>query len=718
MKTKGLFIIFSAVFLLWSSGFGQTSKPDKISALRIASKIKLDGRLTEEAWLKAQKISNFTQRELNEGAPASEKTRIGIVYNEKSLYIGVWCSDSEPDKLVRKEMKRDFRYSSEDNIEVIIDTYHDRRNAYLFVINPNGARADSLVSNEGRKKNSAWNGVWDAAVHITKEGWFGEIEIPFSTLKFPNKSSQAWGINFERNIRRKNEQVRWQGWSRNYDLEQVSHAGTLIDLEGISSGHLLEVKPYFSGGLEKEPGQAVDKVGKIGGDINYLLTSNLKLNLTAHTDFAQVESDRSRINLSRFSLYYPEKREFFLEGKSSFEFGLGRSAEVFYSRSIGIRDREEIPILGGARLIGKSGRTNIGVLSLQTAREGEEPTTNYSVIRLSQDVLGQSNIGFILTGKNSSNVSNYVYGVDANYVSSHLFGDKNIAIGGALAQSSTKGIQDGRNAAYRFYLSYPNDRIEYDLAVYAVQKNFNPGMGFVRRKNYKMFYTELQFNPRPSFLPWIRKMEVKPIDINVYLTDDTNKMESVSMEWRPLGFGTKSGEWFEYNIQRFMDRLDEPFDIHDGVMISKGKYWFTRHEIQFSTFRGRRISLDTELSWGGYYSGTRTAADLSVNLNVNKHLNLAANYQWNKLKFSQSAFRTKELGGRIAYAFNTKLNTSLFGQWNNEDNEILLNLRLHWIPKIGSDFYLAINQEIFTGGPEWVFRNTTLLLKFVWRFSY
>jgi len=713
-----VFFIFCVFLSHLSVVHSQTSDPNTVKTQRIITKIKLDGRLDEEAWSQIQKISNFTQRELKEGDPVTERTEVGIVYTEKALYIGVWCYDSEVDKIVHKEMKRDFSYGTEDNFKIIIDTYHDRRNGYLFVINPNAARADMLITNEGKSVNKDWNGVWDVAVDIHEKGWFAEIEIPFSTLKFPEKDTQTWGINFERNISRKKEQVLWQGWSRDHRLERVSQAGTLLGLEGVSSGHLLEMKPYFSGGLEKEAGQETARVGKIGGDINYLLTSNLKLNMTLNTDFAQVESDRAQINLTRFSLYFPEKREFFLEGQGSFDFGLGSNAEVFYSRRIGIKGNQQIPIIGGARLIGKSGRTNIGMLSIQTAKKEDEPTTNYSVIRISQDVMKQSNIGFIFTSKNSSDVSNFAYGIDANYVSSRLFGDKNIAVGGAVAQSQTKDQREGRNLAYRFYLSYPNDLIEGTLGIVTVQKDFNPEIGFLRRQNYKMIYSEVVISPRPKFIPWIRQMEFKPIEINYYMTDDTNQMESVYMEWLPLGFGTKSGEWFEYNITRNYDRLDHDFEIFEVVEIPMGDYWYTRQAVEFSTFRGRKISFGSDLSWGDYYSGSRTGVESDISFNVNKHLNLAVDYEWNKLNFDRRIFTTKELGARIEYAFTTKLYTSFFGQWNNEDNEILLNLRLNWIPKIGSDFYLVINQKISTGESKWTVEDTTILLKFVWRFSY
>lgn len=717
MKQIIRFVFFVLLTLKAVISMAQVSEPNIIYALKVKAAPKLDRRLDEPCWQHAIKISNFTQRELHEGEPATERTEIAAVYTNKSIYFGIWCYDSQPEHIVAKEMKRDFMSWGEDNVEIIIDTYHDQRNAYHFIINPNGARRDELVTDEGRGRNDDWNGVWDVRTRITADGWFAEIEIPFSTLKFPDAKKQIWGINFERNIRRKHEQVIWQGWSRDYHLEQVSHAGTLLGLQDISSGHLLEFKPYLTTGAEKQSTASANGVFRTGGDMDYLITSNLKLNVTAHTDFAQVESDRAIINLSRFSIRYPEKRGFFLEGRDAFNFGSRKGmASIFYTRRIGIKEGRQIPIIGGVRLMGKTGRTNIGALSIQTAAEGDEPTTNYSVLRLKQDVAGQSNVGMIMTAKNSSQVANYVYGLDANYVTSHLFGDKNLAFGGAVAQSSTRNNENSRGMAYQVYLTSHNDKVEYDFVYAGVQKDFDPQMGFLRRKNYKLLYTELQFNPRPSFIPWIRQMELKPIDVDAYFTDDTNELESIGWEWRPLGFGTKSGEWFEYNIQRFYDRLDKPFEIHDGVELPVGGYWYTRHEIQAYTFRGRRISFGGESSWGGYYTGKRNEYFLIARANINKHLNLRADYGFNRLSFPQGSFSTHEVGGRVEYAFTTKLYTSLFGQWNNEDQQVLLNFRINWIPVIGSDFYLAVNQLYDTSGGVFKLQDTTILSKLIWRF--
>jgi hypothetical protein len=334
----------------------------------------LDGKLDEPEWELAEKVSNFTQRELNNGEPATELTIAAVLYSETSIYIAGWCYESEASKVTAKYMKRDFPYWEDDNFEVIFDTFLDKRNGYVFVVNPNGARADVQITDEGKGFNIDWNGVWNAAVFRDSTGWFVEMEIPFSTLRFADKEEQIWGVNFERNIRRKSEAVFWQGWSRDYDFEHVSHAGTLLGIRNIRPHNTIELLPFVTSGYQYSTNDETF-VKKFGGDINYLITPTLKLNLTANTDFAQVESDRLEVNITRFSLYYPEKRGFFLEGKHFFEFNIDSRAQVFYSRRIGINNGREVPIIAGARIMGKEGRNNIGFLSIQTSSIDSIPTS-------------------------------------------------------------------------------------------------------------------------------------------------------------------------------------------------------------------------------------------------------------------------------------------------------------------------------------------------------
>jgi len=713
------FFIFIIISLLINNLFGQHSRPDTLIAMFYNGQIRLDGKLNEPCWLDAPAIENFTQREQNEGAPATEKTRIAVVYNINEIYFGIWCFDSEPDKISAQQMARDFFWRSDDNIELMISTFNDNRNGYLFVTNPNGAMADVWVGDEGQEFNKDWNGVWDVAVDISEQGWFAEIVIPFSTLKFNNDSAQVWGINFERNIRRKKEQLMWQGWSRLYDVEKISQGGKLTGINNIKQGTKIEIKPSMLGGIEFSEEKNKNR-GKIGGEINFDITPTLKLNFTANTDFAQVESDRKQINLSRFSLYYPEKRQFFLEGKNYYDMNVG-GVRLFYSRRIGIDQNKEVPIIGGVRLFGKLNKTNIGVMSVQTYRKDNLPATNYSVIKVKQDVFKQSSIGIIATQKYSKNYYNGVYGTDFTYSTSELFGEKNFLVGGAIAVSETKFFEETENIncnnlSYNLFVSYPNDEIECDFGFTTVESGFNPEMGFARRKNYQMLYTELQFNPRFKNIPFFRNLIFKPIDINYYINDETKATESVFYEWRPFGFMSKSGEFMELNIQHVFDKPSEDFELIDNVYIPADSYYDNRFEIQFSTYEGRKITVETSVNVGEFYTGHRQEYELCTYLNFNRHLNLRFDWQRNYIQLPQKSFTTDDLGGSIDFAFNPKLQTRLFTQWNNEDKNILVNYRINWIPKIGSYFYFVVNQEFNTDNGIKLER-TTIIGKLIWRFA-
>ncbi|HHJ10208.1 MAG TPA: hypothetical protein ENK25_04875 [Bacteroidetes bacterium] len=712
-------IVFILILFVSNNLIGQHSKPDTLMAISCNEQIKVDGKLNETCWLNAPTIENFKQREQTEGAPATEKTKIAVVYNTHEIYFGIWCYDSEPDKILAQQMARDFSWGSDDNIEIMVSTFNDNRNGYLFVTNPNGALADVWVGDEGKDFNKNWNGVWDVAVERNDQGWFVEMVIPFSTLKFKKDSSQVWGINFERNIRRKKEQLMWQGWSRLYDVEKISQGGKLAGINNIKQGKIIELLPYVLGGFEFSEGQTTN-TGKIGGEINFDITPTLKLNFTINTDFAQVESDRKQINLSRFSLYYPEKRQFFLEGKNYYDMDVG-NVRLFYSRKIGIDQNTEVPIIGGMRFFGKLNKTNIGVMSLQTYAKDSIPTTNYSVIKVKQDIFKQSSIGVIVTQKYSDKHYNRVYGTDFTYSTSEIFGKNNLLIGGSFAISDTKVFgeienSNNNNLSYNVFLSYPNDEIEYDLGFSTVESGFNPEMGFTRRKNYQMFYTELQFNPRFKKLPFFRNLIFKPIDLNYYINEETKETESISYEWRPFGFVSKSGEFLEFNVQHIFDKPTEDFEIINSIYIPAGSYWDNRLEIQFSTFKGRKIAVEASVNVGEFYTGHRQEFEFYTHFNLNKHLNIGLDWQKNYIQVPQESFTTDEIGGRIDYAFNPKLQTSIFAQWNNEDENVLVNYRINWIPKIGSYFYFVVNQEFDTNNGIKV-KRTTILGKLIWRFA-
>ncbi len=654
---------------------------------------------------------------MHEGQAASERTEVAILYDKENLYIGVWCYDNEPDKIIAQKMKRDFDYDTDDDFGIIIDTYHDKRNGYLFITNPNGARFDALVKDNGQQDNESWDGVWNVKTRVTDKGWFAEFAIPFSTLKFNTANEQVWGINFERNIRRKREQVLWQGWSRDSELEQVSRAGTLLGIKGISEVTLVEVKPYGLIGVEHQSGTGDDFVSHIGGDLNYLVTPTIKLNATINTDFAQVESDRLQVNLTRFSLFYPEKREFFLEGRDYFNFGLGYSIQPFYSRRIGLApDRSTISILGGIRLLGKTGNTTLGGMSIQTAKKDTIPSTNYTVLRWKRDIWKQSSIGVMGVGKFDSHRQNTVQGVDFLYSTSSLMGNKTMMVGGALAQSYTSDSNDKTGFAHRVFFSFPNDKVDFSAIWDRAGAEFNPETGFLRRRNYQMFMMDLRLKPRPTFLPWLQRLTFKPFDFNYYIDDQTHELQSLWSEFRPLGFTTKSGEFFEANIQRNAENLTADFEIHDGNTIPRGEYWFTRYELQFATFQGRPVYGFLFFQWGDFYNGKNTEWYLSGVFQLNKHINISTNYNHNRFTLPGGSFTINEFGGRLNMAISPDLFGSIFGQWNNEEQVILLNYRVNWIPTPGTNFYFVIDQAIDTQNSNWHITNTTLLTKLIWRF--
>jgi len=717
-KLLAIFVVLLTVLLSALPSLAQRSTPDRLKASRIDSPIDLDGALDEEAWSKAHRISNFTQRELEENEPATEKTEVAVLFTETDLYLGIWCYDSQPDSIIAQKMSWDFDYGTEDNFEIVLDTYADSRNAYFLVINPNGAQYDSLITDNGRKSNSDWNGVWHVATKRTDQGWFAEIRIPFSTLKFSPEDEQTWGINFERNIRHKREQVLWQGWSRDASLRQVNRAGRLEGLEGLTRMKVFEFRPYVIGGVEKEKEEKAGRTADLGLDFNYIVNPTVKLDFTINPDFGQVESDRLIVNLTRFSISYPEKRPFFLEAQNFLDFSLGR-AQPYYSRRIGIYQGQETPIIGGSRFLGKMGRSTLGVMVLQTAKTDTAATTNFSLVRWKQDILEQSSIGILAIGATQKGRFNGTGGIDLLYSTSKLFGDKNFAIGGAIAATYTSDSDVKSGTAHHVFLSYPNDLVEIDASWERVGQDFNPEVGFLRRTNYQLFSTEWQFNPRPKFLPWVRQVEIKPIEISYYIDDITKEMQSVYMEFRPLGLFLKSGDAMEFNIQRNAENLTEEFEIRDGYIIPAGRYWTNRAELQIETFEGRPVVADVAIDWGQFYDGSSTEWQAQLTWKLNRHFSTSFAYQRTDIELAAGSFAIDEVVGRMNFSVNPKLFGSVFAQWNNDDDEVLFNFRVTWIPKPGASLYFVFNQFGDTLNPHQRIRinKTVALIKFVWYFN-
>ena len=713
-------LLFVCLSLLPDQVFGQGITGNSVNALPTTSSIELDGRLNEDAWKNAERIDQFTQRELVLGEPASERTEVAILYDEENLYIGVWAYDSQPDKIVAKELRRDFDYNLDDNFIVVIDTYLDKRNGFMFVTNPNAARADLQVFNNGGSTNAFWNGVWDVRTTRTAEGWFAEFKIPFFALKYrPEQGEQIWGINFERNIRRKREQSRWQGWGRNFDITDVNQAGQLRGLKSLRDERFIEVKPYLLGGAESVDGEE-DGVINAGGDINALLSPSYRLNLTFNTDFAQVEADQQQINLTRFPLFFPELREFFLEGNDFFDFGFGGNRIVpFYTRKIGLNDNfETVPIIAGGRLLGKEQNSTLGLMSIQTAADETTPSTNFTTASWRQDVGEQSVIGAMTVNKISEGRWHTTTGINGRFSTPRFLGDRNLDIGGSLIQTyNTDEGYDNMAWAYRAFAQYPNDKLNIFTSIQRSPTPFEPEVGLERRSNFQEYFATVALRPRPKKnLKWIRQFNFSPGTVTYTLYDDTGQLQSFEYELRFLAFDTRKGESVSFSYLNRAEGLIENFEIFPGVVIPEQTYWWDAWSASFGTFKGRELSLDTRFQFGEFYTGTTFQNTTVLLWRATKNFNVNLRYEKNIIDLPNGSFETDLVGSRIEYAFSPNVFGSLLNQWNTANDELNVNFRLQVIPKIGTDFFLIVNQIYDTESGKIDPEQGTILAKLIWRF--
>ena len=663
----------------------------QINAVFIDSPIKLDGVLDESVWKNVEPVTDFTQRELTEGAPVSEKTELRILHDRDNLYIGVICYDSEPEKIIHRELLWDSNLIGDDYITFILDTYNDKRTGYYFSVNPNGATFDGTFQTGDEYSNMNWDGIWDTAARITEYGWSCEVVMPFKTLKFPATDTQVWGFNFRRKIRRKNEWALWRGWKRNEGIMQLSKAGTLYINKSIKSGYKLDTKPYVLSGVNKEKNKDIDDTFKYGLDLRYGITSNTTLDLTAKTDFAQIESDQDVINLTRYSLQYPEKREFFLEDSELFDFSQGMT-NLFYSRRIGISEnREAIPILGGAKLAQKTGSFRMGVLTMQTEESSNTPSTNYSVFRVKKDIWEQSHIGFIGTSiLDTDGHDNQVYGADFVYRTNSFLGDRNFEIQGFLTGSVTDGSAH-ESMAGRIYVHYPDDLMDTFFVYHALGNNFNPELGFISGKEpgVQQYMYVFDFTPRPS-IPFIKKFSFQPLFFNYY-TDTKNKLISRSIKFQPFGFISDADDIFNITVGNEYDYVNKTYGALYGDIIPLGGHEWWQYGVNGRTSTSRPVSFNMNRQWGDFYNGTRDNFSTGLTLKPSMHYSVSADMRYNNITVGDMKMITREYGSRLIINFTSRISSSTFIQWNNETEKVNVNFRFHYIPKIGSDIYIVYN---------------------------
>ena len=708
---RNLFV-YKLLFVIMFIFFNGLAQQKECFAVKTDSPPIIDGDLSDTVWDKANLISDFTQQEPAAGNLPRFKTEVKILYDNSNIYFSIMCYDDEPAKIVAREMKWDGYLSKDDYFRIIFDTFNDNRNAYWFAINPLSAQNDALVCGiDYSGFNEDWDGIWDVKSKITDKGWQAEVVYPFSTFKFFNQEEQTWGVNFERGIKRFDEVDLWTSVGADKGLIKIAEAGDLKGIQGIRRGDPIYIVPYITGGAEiKANGNTY--VHEPGVDIKYGITETLSLDLTVNTDFAQVESDRAQINLTRFPLFFQEKRDFFLEGVNTFRFNMGGSNTLFYSRRIGIGQGEEIPLIGGAKLVGRVGDYELGVLDVQTAAKGNELTTNYTVTRLKYDLFNQSYAGVIFTNKQTKDGFNRGVGADCEFTFNNFLGDKNLIITSRVAKTFENNNPQNTWAGY-FAVDFPNDVIDQFVSYSFFQDHFNPKLGFIKRGAIQQYTYYL------SIVPWInkyniRKLNISPTQSSFYL-DANNELQQASMYFQPIGFTTASGNRFYIGIERNFDYIKEDFEIFDTTKIRPGKYWFTTYSTGFATSSSDAVYGEANFEIGDFYNGYKKTFSATVTSVFSKHFIFEGDFEYNKISISSSNFSTYEFGGRIKYNISTQMLSSVFCQWNNDNKELNFNYRFNWKPKTGSDFYLVVNHLLETNNKIRT-KDFVFIAKFSWLF--
>jgi hypothetical protein len=582
----------------------------RLTAIKITEKITVDGNFEEPVWALAPIASNFVQREPDEGTNATEQTEVRVAYDAAMLYLAIHAKDSQPNHVIISDLKKDYNTDTGDSITIALDTFRDGRNAYEFATNPAGAKWDAQMVNEGKEVNANWDGVWYVKSHIVDDGWQAEIAIPFKTLKFPSVAVQTWGINFERLLRRRNEQSLWSPVPRIFSIDRVSLGGTLEGLEGVEPGANLKIKPYTVSSMAQTATRSEKVVtGDFGVDVKYGLTPGLTWDFTYNTDFSQAEADEQQINLSRFSLFFPEKREFFLENSGIFNFGgndrgspsrqnsTTNDMVLFFSRTIGLNsDGQAVPILGGSRLTGRVGRFELGMLNIQQRAYGRTAATNFSLGRIRRNILETSDIGFMVVNKEVENSPHYnrVIGTDANF----RFG-QSWNFNGHIAKSFSP-LAEGRDLAGRIAWLYQDNIWNFRAGYTVVQENFIDEMGFAPRMGMRKFvgYGSRSFRPR-ALRSWLRQSF--PHWQLEYVLDRNGNLETKYVDWH-LPFNFQNGGNMEIGANPAREYLSKPLRI-SGKTVAPGVYTYNEYFVMGRTDQSRTLSGNMRWGMGPFYTG-------------------------------------------------------------------------------------------------------------------
>jgi hypothetical protein len=682
----------------------------RLTATQVNGPITLDGKLDEPSWAAAPLATNFVQNDPREGEPATFETEVKLLYDNRALYIGVFARDPAPAEIIVNELRKDFNTGNADGFQVVIDTFHDERNGYQFAINPMGAKWDSQMSNEGRDSNANWDGIWDVGTRIGEDGWYAEIEIPFKTLKFGPEAMQTWGINFQRRLRRKNENSYWSPLRRIHQLSRVSMAGTYEGLQGLKPGANVRVKPYGLANLNKVGSTAVDKDYDAGFDVKYGVTSGLTWDFTVNTDFSQVEADEQQVNLTRFSLFFPEKRDFFLENSGVFQFGSGNTGGggganggrqnvsqdmiFFFSRQIGLSPAgDAIPLLAGTRLTGRVGGWSVGALNIQQREKNLSPSTNFTALRMRRDILRNSDIGVMMLNKDpQGDHYNRAFGADVNF---RFFRDLTMNFAGAKSATPEERLPGSGDDLYsKSSFGYRGNVWETRAMYQTIGSRFNDEMGFVPRVGVDNAEAYLGAHMRfKKYSSWLREF-FPHFQIENFTKRNGGGLESRYMDWH-VPVNLQNSTFIEIGVNPNEEVIDERFAINArrGIYVTPGRYEFKEYFGLMNTNAAAPFSMNLRYGNGEFYDGYRRNYTVGGTFRMNEHLNVALSDQINDIELPSGAFVTHLVTGRVNYYFNTKVFVNALVQYNTDTNQWSSNARLDIIHRPLSDIYLVYNER-------------------------
>jgi hypothetical protein len=672
----------------------------RVQALRMADgeKITLDGRLDEEIWKRAAPAGAFTQQDPRNGAPPTERTEVRFVYNADNLYMGVYCYDSEPTKLMGNQILRDGFLSADDRFMMVFDTYLNARTGYFFEMNPSGAMGDSLIGGAGNGR--AWDGIWTAKIKHFDGGWIIEVEFPFKTFNF-DPNAPAWGVNFQRTVRRKQEEQLWSGWERNQNLQSLRFAGLLTGINEASQGKGLDIRPYFINKYNDAPFRGVpgDWKQNVGVDMYYSITPQLRSQLTINTDFAETEVDQRQVNLTQFPLFFPERRTFFLEGQGFLDFGRWTNGNIlpFFSRRIGLNAGQPQRIDYGAKVTGQIGKFDLGALQVRTGANAQSAGEDFSVFRGKRRFFRESFVGGMYTRRSTRGVSpvngtsiadRHTVGFDFYLGTSRFRGNHNLQFSGFYLWNNNLTMPGKSTAHYGFRVDYPNDRWVFRAGTRQVGEAYDPAVGFFDRRGVRRSDGAIFFQPRPK-----NNRRVRRYTMGLFMNSDTdlhNTPLTLGFDLQLLGVEFQSGDNIYGGVFRGFERLQFDFNISSGIKLLAGSsYNANRGYVGFNTANRRKVSFNFNYSDGGFYSGTRRNFNAGIGVRPRPGVLLTFDNSWNRIHLPEGNFSTAVPKVGAIIQFGPWKSISNIVQYDNVSRILGWQSRFRYILKPGNDLYVV-----------------------------